>query len=93
MAKAPVFDLPFNSEVAFKKVLAACEEVGKVEDSNSLTKFIIVKARYGLNPVRARITVTSSGPKTSSVEMIARGQDIWGVASRTVMDRIIAAIR
>jgi hypothetical protein len=37
--------------------------------------------------------VSSNGPESSKVEMAARGQDVWGVASRTVMDRIIAAIR
>jgi hypothetical protein len=93
MAQAPVFELPFNSEIAFEKVLAACAEVGKVEESSALTKFIIVKAKYGLNTVKARISVSSSGAETSTVEMLARGQDVWGIASRTVMDRIIAAIR
>jgi hypothetical protein len=93
MAQAPVFELPFNSDLAFQKVLAACSEVGKVEESSAVAKFIIVKARYGLNPVRARISVSSNGPESSKVEMAARGQDVWGVASRTVMDSIIAAIR
>ena len=93
MTKLPTFELPFGSEEAYQKILSACNEVGKVEDSNALAKYVVVKARYGLNPVRARIVVTSVSENLCSVDMQARGQDGWGVASRTVMERIISAIR
>lgn len=93
MAQAPVFELPFNSDLAFQKVFVACSEIGKIEESSAVAKFIIVKARYGLNTVRARISVSSNGPESSKVEMATRGQDVWGIAGPTVIDRIIAAIR
>jgi hypothetical protein len=93
VAKVPQVELPFSAETAFAKVLKACEEVGKVEEASELAKFIVVKAKYGLNPVRARISVVSNGTESSIIEFVARGQDVWGVASKTVVDRIIAAIR
>lgn len=93
MASVPQFELPFSSDIAFQKLIDAGNKVGKVEESSPIAKFVIIKARYGLNPVRVRLAVTSVDQEKSVVEMQARGQDVWGVASRTVMDRIIAAIQ
>jgi hypothetical protein len=34
MAQAPVFELPFNSDLAFQNFLAACLQVGKADPSS-----------------------------------------------------------
>ena len=67
--------------------------VGKVEQANPDTRSLVIKARYGLNPVRLRVSVLSGPhPDTSVLDIQARGQDILGVASRKVIDRLIEAV-
>lgn len=78
-------------ERAWERLQAAAAAVGKVEEANDLSHYLIMKARYGLNPVRVRISVVSgAGENTSRLEIQGRGQDLWGVASRKVIDRLCA---
>ena len=71
---------------------AVAADLGNVEESHETSRFLIFKARYGLNPVRLRVSVQSgASDATSRLEIQARGQDIWGVASRKTMDRLCAA--
>jgi hypothetical protein len=71
---------------------SAAAALGKIEESHETTRYLILKARYGLNPVRLRVSV-QSGPTSDRaiLEIEGRGQDVWGVASRKVIDRLCAA--
>ena len=80
-------------DAAFQRLEEAASNIGKVEQANRDTRSLTLKARYGLNPVRLRVSVLSgSQPETSVLDIQARGQDILGVASRKVIDRLIAAV-
>lgn len=82
--------VPLSQEGAFENLEIAAEAVGKVEESNRHASYLIIKARHGLNPVRIRCSVMSGGTDSSSViEFSGRGQDIWGVASRKMIDALI----
>lgn len=86
-------ELQLPPEQAWDRVKAAADELGKVEEAHENSHYLLLKARYGLNPVRLRVAVLS-GPtaQTSRLEIHGRGQDVWGVASRKVIDRLCAAI-
>lgn len=63
-----------------------------MEEFNEVSRSLVSRTRYGLNPVRLRIAVLSGvNPQTAVIEIQARGQDVWGVASRKAMDRLMAA--
>ena len=78
---------------AWDRLQAAAASLGTIEEAQENSRFLVVKTRYGLNPVRLRVSVLS-GPtaETSRLDIQARGQDIWGVASRKVIDRLCAAL-
>ena len=78
--------------VTFQRLQAAFERIGKVEEASPSTRYLIGKARYGLNPVRLRVSVLSGPDGSSVLEVQGRGQDIWGVASRKIIDRLLALI-
>jgi hypothetical protein len=82
-------DLDLND--AFTTLKRVCADIGKVKEVMADTRSLKMKARYGLNPVTLRASVLSSNQGGSVIELEARGQDVWGVASRTVMDRLAAA--
>jgi hypothetical protein len=85
-------ELQLTPDVAWSRLQQVCGAVGKIEEQNEVSRSLVSKSRYGLNPVRLRIAVLSgSSPNTSVLEIQARGQDVWGVASRKTMDRIVAA--
>jgi hypothetical protein len=80
-------------DVAFERLQAAFSSIGSVEETSSLTRTLTGKARYGLNPVRLRISVLSGFSGESAVlDIQGRGQDVWGVASRKVIDRLVDAL-
>lgn len=80
-------------DAVFQRLEAAASGMGKVEQANQDTRSLTVKSRYGLNPVRLRVSVLSGPlPETSVLDIQARGQDILGVASRKVIDRLVAAL-
>lgn len=85
-------ELQLSPDVAWDGLKTAANTLGKIEETSDTARFLIFKARYGFNPVRMRVSVMS-GPTgdTSRLEIQARGQDIWGVASRKVIDRLCAA--
>jgi hypothetical protein len=78
---------------AWERVKSAASSIGTVEEAHDATRFLVLKSRYGLNPVRLRVSV-QTGPtaETALLDVQGRGQDIWGVASRKVIDRLCAAI-
>lgn len=78
-------------DVAFERLESAWASIGKIEDSNKSVRTLTGKARYGLNPVRVRISVISNGD-SSVLDIQGRGQDVWGAASRKVIDRLIDAL-
>jgi len=82
-----------SPDVAFERLQRAFATIGKVEETNLGTRSLNGKARYGMNPVRLRISVLS-GPSadTAVLDIQGRGQDVWGVASRKVIDRLAAAL-
>jgi len=86
-------ELSLPPDEAWKRLQEAFASIGKVEEANDTSKFLVGKARYGLNPVRLRISVLSGGaPDTSVLDIQGRGQDIMGGASRKVIDRLLAAL-
>lgn len=82
-----------SSEVAWQALARAAQTVGKIEEKSEATRSLKMKARYGLNPVRLRASVLSGATaQTSVLEFEARGQDVMGVASRKVIDKVIAGL-
>jgi len=80
-------------DVAFQRLQAAFASIGKVEEASAATRTVTGKARYGLNPVRLRISIlTGEGGNVSILDIQGRGQDVWGVASRKVIDRLADAL-
>jgi len=78
---------------AWDALKRAASAVGKVEEAHDATRSLVMKARYGLNPVRVRVAVISGGDGRLSLLLIqGRGQDVWGVASRKVIERLIGAL-
>jgi hypothetical protein len=86
-------ELQLPPDVAWQRLQTAFASIGKVEEAADSTRSLIGKARYGLNPVRLRISVLSShSPEAAVLDIQGRGQDVWGVASRRVIDRLVAAL-
>jgi hypothetical protein len=90
---ARTVEVQFPPAIAWDRLKTAAMSLGKIEEAQENSHFLILKARYGLNPVRLRVSVLS-GPSaaTSRLEIQGRGQDIWGVASRKVIDKLCAAL-
>lgn len=86
-------ELAADADAAFSSARAALEEIGKVEELNPTTRTLVGKARYGLNPVRLRISVLSGPAGGSILEIGGKGQDVWGAASRKATDKFLAALR
>ena len=86
-------ELALPPDEAWQRLKSAFAKIGKVEDASESTKYLVGKARYGLNPVRLRISVLSgAAPDTSVLDIQGRGQDIFGGASRKVIDRLLEAM-
>jgi hypothetical protein len=67
--------------------------IGKIEDASDAAKFLVGKARYGRNLVRHRISILSdAGPASSVLDKKGQGQDVMGVASRKVINRLLVAL-
>lgn len=80
-------------DVTWDRVQQAFADLGKIEETHPESRYLVGKARYGLNPVRLRVAVLSGAAEgTAVLEIQGRGQDILGVASRKVIDRLVAAI-
>ena len=85
-------ELQLPPKAAWEQLIASADKLGKIQEVHDASRFLILKARYGLNPVRLRISVLS-GPtdQSSRLDIQGRGQDVWGVASRKVIDRLCAS--
>jgi hypothetical protein len=84
-------ELQIEPAAAWARLEQICASLGKVEEANQTSRSLVSRTRYGLNPVRLRIAVLSGAtPQSSVLEIQARGQDVWGVASRKAMDRLVA---
>ncbi|WP_406816172.1 hypothetical protein [Mycobacterium sp. M23085] len=68
--KKTTVELQLPPEMAWDRLKTAAEELGKVEEAHENSHYLLLKARYGLNPVRLRISVLS-GPtaETSRLEI------------------------
>lgn len=85
-------ELQMTSAEAWSTLKSAAAALGKIEEASENARTLTVKARYGLNPVRLRVSVLSGpSPETAILDVAGRGQDVLGVASRKVIDRLIAA--
>ena len=89
---AKTVELQMTTEEAWAKLRSVASTIGKVEEASDAARYLIFKTRYGLNPVRLRVSVLS-GPtdSTARLDIQGRGQDVWGVASRKVIDKLCAA--
>lgn len=93
MAQGRRVELTVTPDVAFVRVCEVMAQVGKVESTSEISRSLVGKARYGLNPVRVRISVMGgTDPSSSVVEFSGKGQDVWGAAPRKVIDRIVDAL-
>lgn len=90
----PRLELEIPPAAAFQRVCEAADNLGKLAKADEPTGSLTVKVKYGLSTVRLHVTV-SAGPLTgtSTVTIVARGQDIWGVAERKTTGRLLDAIR
>lgn len=78
---------------AYASLVKAAESIGKIQSRSDSARYIVLKARYGLNPVTMRCAVMTNARGAGSViEFSGRGQDVWGVASRKIIDRLIEAL-
>lgn len=90
---ARTLELQMSPQAAWATLRSAASAIGKVEQANETPRYLVLKARYGLNPVRLRVSVLSGLTEDTSVlDIQARGQDIWGSASRKIIDRLCAAL-
>jgi hypothetical protein len=86
-------ELPLDPAAAWPMVLRAADSTGKVKESVEAAHYLTLKSRYGLEAVHLRVAVLSGPtPNTSILEIQGHGDDIWGVASRKVMDKLIGAL-
>ena len=78
---------------AWDKLKSAAASLGKIQEAHETSRYLVLKARYGLNPVRLRVSVVSgTSAGTARLDIQGRGQDVWGVASRKTIDRLCAAL-
>ena len=89
----------FNVEIsqsvddAYVSLVRAAEGIGKIQSRSDSARYLVLKARYGLNPVTMRCAVVTGASGVGAViEFSGRGQDVWGVASRKIIDRLIEAL-
>ncbi len=92
MAALPEMELQCPAEEGYERLLIAGAEVGTLEEYNDLARYVVIKARYGLNPVRVRASIVGLTDNTCKLTIQGRGQDVWGTASKKVMERIVTAI-
>jgi Mg-chelatase subunit ChlI len=90
---ARTVELQLPAATAWDRLKTAAASMGKIEEAQENSRSLILKARYGLNPVRLRVSVLS-GPsaETSRIDIQGRGQDVLGVASRKVIDKLCAGL-
>ena len=78
---------------AYASLVGAAESIGKIQSRSDSARYLVLKARYGLNPVTMRCAVlTNTSGAGAVIEFSGRGQDVWGVASRKIIDRLIEAL-
>lgn len=81
------------AEVAWLRVQAAMNQIGKTKQAANTSRMLVGKARYGLQAVKIKVAVvpgTTAG--TSVLEIEAAGDDIWGVGERKVTERFLLAL-
>jgi hypothetical protein len=89
------FNVELNQSVdeAYVSLVSAAEGIGKIQSRSDTARYLVLKARYGLNPVTMRCAVLSNpSGKGAVIEFSGRGQDVLGVASRKIIDRLIEAL-
>lgn len=87
-------ELQQSPDQAWTNLNRAAADVGKIEERSDTARFLVMKARYGLNPVRLRVAVLTGGtPESAVVEVQGRGQDVMGVASRKVIDKLVLSLQ
>ena len=86
-------ELSQSVDEAYASLVSAAASIGKIQSRNDSARYIVLKARYGLNPVTMRCAVmTNASGAGAVIEFSGRGQDVWGVASRKIIDRLIEAL-
>lgn len=76
---------------AFTKARAALASVGKVTEDDASEHFLRGTARYGLQKVRVKVNVEDADTG-STVRIRAQGDDVWGKAAKTVVQRLADAM-
>ena len=84
-------ELPIPPADAWSRLKVAAQSIGRIEEAQEGARFLMLKARYGMNPVTVRVSVlTGLTDSTSVLDIEGRGQVVWGVDR--VIDRLCAAV-
>ena len=90
---ARTIELQMPTAEAWTRLRSAASTVGKIQEEHESARYLVMKARYGLNAVHLRVSVISGAAEgVALLEIDGRGHDVWGVASRKVIDRVCAVL-
>ena len=90
---ARTIELQMPTAEAWTRLRSAASTVGKIQEEHESSRYLVMKARYGLNAVHLRVSVISGATEgVALLEIDGRGHDVWGVASRKVIDRVCAEL-
>ena len=77
---ARTVELQLPTAIAWDRIKTAATSLGKIEEAQENSRFLILKARYRLNPVRLRVSVLS-GPSARRVAWTSKaGVRTFGVS-------------
>jgi hypothetical protein len=69
-----IVELQLPPAEAWERVKSAASSIGKVEEAHERSRFLIFKSRYGLNPVRLRVSVLTGAPPTTALLDVQRAR-------------------
>ena len=84
MAALPEMELQCPAEEGYERLLIAGAEVGTLEEYNDLARYVVIKARYGLNPVRVRASIVGLTDNTCKAQPPPRPTLIQELAADVV---------
>jgi hypothetical protein len=77
---------------AIQRMQEIGNRIGQVKDLKLNEGMLVIRSRYGLNRVNVLLTIRANGSSSSTVELVGRGQDMWGVAATRVIEKIVSEL-
>ena len=74
---------------AFEFVSAAMSKVGSVKKRDPEQNYIDGRIRYGLNPVKVRVSLVEREPRQTTIVVQGSSAEVWGVAAKNAAKRLI----